>query len=598
MCISKHGLSALIIIGLFVLQFVIGASAPTVKATTVTNTVYVYSGVSDGFIAQSTNETGNYWASGWAATSGQVHSSDTGLSIGQALTGVWRSFLFFDTSGIPVGATVTSAILSLYPVADVSTTDFSVTIQSDGANPHTPLISGDYFKGYYSGSYGATSTASISVGTYWNITLTDTSIINLGSQTNMTLRSSLDITGTAPSGDEYAVFASYEYGLVTNAPRLIITYTVTGSAYTITGPYYENGNLVDGNVNVTLSYTNGFSEVYNLDGSDGSADTVSFSLIYTPYSFNWQTTDGANYTRLFYLGSAGSSALNLYLPSNTSEAQIYQFTISDYAGMTNPYISITKNLNGTTYLIERKPITVSVVSFVMEQWSTYNILLECDEGSYSVPFSAESSFYTNINAAPLMFDVPDTSGNFTAYSQAYNETVIRTQYVDYDDTTTSLNITIFHGVGGDLTVDSSTVIANFNTTYISTQYTSDWTSRDSEENYVVFIIATRDNATYSWRYMILASTPSSPFVGIFDFLGDWPNGVDPAQVIGGVLVVFGGVAVFSYMGTGAGCAFSWIIAGILAVMGWFTISVPMFVFAGFITVLIYIDEAKKTAREL
>lgn len=598
MRITKQNLSALLVIVLFVLSCFIGASTPQTKATTVTNTVYIYSGVSDGYIAQSANETGNNWASGHVATSGQVHSSDIGLTVGQATTGVWRGYLFFDTSGIPTTATITAATLSLYPLQDASTTDFSVTIQSDGANPHNPLISGDFFKGYYSGNYGATSSASISVGTYWNITLTDTSIINLGSQTNMTLRSSRDIAGTAPSGDEYAVFASYENSLTAKAPRLIVTYTVTGSAYTITGPYYENGNLVNGNVNVTLTYTNGFSEVYNLDGSDASADSISFSLAYTPYSFSWQTTDGANYTRLFYLGTAGSSALNLYLPSNTSEAQIYQFTISDYAGMTNPYISITKNLNGTTQLIERKPITVSVVSFVMEQWSTYNILLECDEGSYSVPFSAESSFYTNINAAPLMFDTPDTSGNFTAYSQAYNETVIRTQYADYDDTTTSLNITIFHGDGGDLTVDSSTVIANFNTTYISTQYTSDWTSRDSEENYVVFIIATRDNATYSWRYMILASTPSSPFVGIFDFLGDWPNGVDPAQVIGGVLVVFGGVAVFSYMGTAAGCAFSWIIAGILAFMGWFTISVPMFIFAGFITVLIYIDESKKTAREL
>lgn len=595
---AKQLCSALLLASIFILPLLYGL-IPTAKATTVTNTVYIYGNTSDGFTAQSLNETGNYWASGWASVTGQVHSSDTVLTIGQTLTGIWRSHLFFDTSGIPVSAVITDAVLSLYPLMDNSTADFNVTIQCDGAYPHNPIVSSDYWYGWYGNTtdYGSTSTSELSVGTYFNITLTDTSIINIGGKTNMTMRSEKDINYTIPAEDEYAIFASYEHALTTTAPRLAITYTVTGSAYTITGPYYENGNLALEEVNVTLSYTNGYSEIYELDGTDASADSISFNLAYTPYSFSWQTTDGANYTRIFYLGNSESAALNLYLPSNTSDTQIYQFTISDYAGMTNPYISIAKTLNGTTQLIECKPITVSTVSFVMEQWSTYSIIISCDEGSYSVPFSAESSFYTNINAAPLMFYSAVSEGNYTATAEAYNITDIRVTYTDPDDYTTALNITIFHGYGSALTIDSSTVITSYNTTYTGT-YTSDWNSRDSEENYVVYIIATRDNGTYSWQYMVLSVTPTSPFSGILDFLGDWPNNVDPAQIIGGVLIVYGGVAIFSFMGTSAGCAFSWIIAGILSVIGWFTLSIPMFVFAAIITALIYIDESKKTAREL
>jgi hypothetical protein len=45
------------------------------------------------------------------------------------------------------------------------------------------------------------------------------------------------------------------------------------------------------------------------------------------------------------------------------------------------------------------------------------------------------------------------------------------------------------------------------------------------------------------------------------------------------------------------CGLAWIIAGIMVAIGWFTISIPMFAFAGVLTVIIFLTEAKETTRD-
>lgn len=572
--------------------------APQVKATTVTNTVYIYP-ILDATLLQSVNETGNYYDSAWGRPTGVIHNSDNYLTVSQSVLGVYRSYLFFDTTTIPASATINNATLSLYILDESSFSDFNITIQSgSGAYPHNPLITADYFYSYYSGNYGSVSTSEMTENQYLNISVTDTSIIQANGQTKLVIRNNNEINHITPSTEEKVQFASYENSLTTTGPKLTVTYTVTGSGYSVTGPYYENGEVVNGTAEVTFTYANGLTENYTLDGTDGAADTATFNLAYAPQSFSYSATGALNYTRLYYFPpGTTSAALNLYVTSPDETAQIYQFTISDYSGITNPYIGLTKTLNGTTQYIEYKPITVSTISFVMEQWKNYNIIINCDQGTYSVPFSAEASFYTNLNVAPLLFEQTDLATNFTAYSEEYNSTTIRTTYVDYDSITSELSITIMHGSGA-IEVDYNNTISSFNNTYPSGSYLLDWTSRDSEVSYLVAINATRNGVLYSWVYSIPSPAPQSPFTGVFDFLGDWPNGVDPAQAIIGLIIIISGVGIFSYLGTAIGCAFSWIMAAILTALGWYTISAPLLVFSAVVTALIYLDESKKSAREV
>lgn len=102
----------------------------------------------------------------WTAETGHVIDDHTEFSIGQSCAFLFeevsyhasRGFVFFDTSSIPDGATITSATLSLY-VVTLPANDFNVTIQSGQPTyPHDSLVAGDYNKVHYSGNGGMANT--------------------------------------------------------------------------------------------------------------------------------------------------------------------------------------------------------------------------------------------------------------------------------------------------------------------------------------------------------------------------------------------------------------------------------------------------------
>jgi hypothetical protein len=182
-----------------------------------------YSSTSDGNIY---GNNANY-NTAWTAVSGTVSSTDGYL--GQ-LTGytVHRLFLFFDTSAIPDDATVTSATLSLYGKTDLSTTDFLMTVQNGQPTyPTDPLATTDYNKAYYSDDGGSLTTDGLSTVAYNDITLNSTgeSWISLTGTTKLCVRSSRDIAGTTPTGNEYVqVYLAEETG-TSKDPKLTVNYT-------------------------------------------------------------------------------------------------------------------------------------------------------------------------------------------------------------------------------------------------------------------------------------------------------------------------------------------------------------------------------------
>jgi thermitase len=188
-------------------------------------TLTVYSLSSDGYIYNS----GSSYSMVQSASTGTVDSSISYLTIGQKKVAlgptyyVYRGFVFFNTSALPSNAYLDNATLSLYKKDDYSTTDFDITIQNGQPTyPHNPMQTGDYFRNYYSGNGGTLGTSRFTSG-YNDITMSNLSWINKTGITKLCLRSSRDISGTTPTGNEYVNVYSNEF-LGMNPPRLVINY--------------------------------------------------------------------------------------------------------------------------------------------------------------------------------------------------------------------------------------------------------------------------------------------------------------------------------------------------------------------------------------
>ncbi len=190
-------------------------------------TLTVYTTSADGYIYKS----GTSYSTVQGASTGTTNSTRTYLTIGQwKITGVPntyyvnRGFVYFNTSALPTNAYLDNATLSLYKKDDYSATDFDLTIQNgQPTNPHNPMQTGDYNKNYYSGNGGRFNTTSFTSG-YNAIHMNNLSWINKTGVTKLCLRSSRDISGTAPTGNEYINVYSYEHPGIGYQPKLVINY--------------------------------------------------------------------------------------------------------------------------------------------------------------------------------------------------------------------------------------------------------------------------------------------------------------------------------------------------------------------------------------
>ena len=192
-------------------------------------TLTVYSVSNDGYIYNS----GSVYSTVQSASSGTVDSSSIYITIGQKrgvgpTCYVYRGFVLFNTSVLPSNAYLDDATLSLYKKDDYSSMDFDITIQNGQPTyPHNPMQTGDYCRGYYSGNSGSLNTSRFTSG-YNAIPLNNLSWINTTGVTKLCLRSSRDISGNAPTGNEYInVYSGNAFepgGGITYKPKLVITY--------------------------------------------------------------------------------------------------------------------------------------------------------------------------------------------------------------------------------------------------------------------------------------------------------------------------------------------------------------------------------------
>jgi len=142
--------------------------------------------------------------------------------------GIGRWYIYIDTSSIPDTATITSASLSIEAssIAYLDK-DFNLTLQNGQPTfPHNPLVKADFERDYYSGDGGSINTTTITqLFTPYNISLTPAGLswINKEGYTKFVLRSSRDINGIAPTGDEWLWLYNYADSLT-----LYATWAATG----------------------------------------------------------------------------------------------------------------------------------------------------------------------------------------------------------------------------------------------------------------------------------------------------------------------------------------------------------------------------------
>lgn len=194
------------------------------------NTVQFYPHTSDGFI-EANNAT---YSTAQTASSGSVITGAT-IQFGQqkhSTSGyfVWRGFFSFDTSSIPVGATIDSAILKIYGTLKLdsgSVTPAAVVVSNSQASD-TALV-GDDFDQLGTTSFSTITYASYSTAGYNEFTLNASGLaqINPGGYSKFGLRTDKDIAGTAPPSNHTSQLycSSVDETGTSQDPILEVTYT-------------------------------------------------------------------------------------------------------------------------------------------------------------------------------------------------------------------------------------------------------------------------------------------------------------------------------------------------------------------------------------
>lgn len=132
---------------------------------------------------------------------------------------IWRTALTFDTSRIPIGATIVNASVSLWFTAKTyASSKWNLVVQGGQPlteYPHYPAIQTDYNRWLYTGNYGGISYDAIITGKYSNFSVSDT-IIMKGTLTKFMVRTDQEIAGAVPS-------TTGEVGWFSNSPPVNAT---------------------------------------------------------------------------------------------------------------------------------------------------------------------------------------------------------------------------------------------------------------------------------------------------------------------------------------------------------------------------------------
>jgi len=166
-----------------------------------------------------------------AASASEGSNSDYLSAYTYYTGGTWvigRGLLYFDTSVVPAGSTVTSAkhILYCYDVFNAGTNTNTYIIKGTGAAPHSPVENADFDRTLYSGVVSTTARASITVSQYNDFTISDLTYIIVGGTTRGVIWAGDDYGNNDPHvvGDDVVYGSGLSGRSAENPPKLSITY--------------------------------------------------------------------------------------------------------------------------------------------------------------------------------------------------------------------------------------------------------------------------------------------------------------------------------------------------------------------------------------
>lgn len=219
-----------------------------------------YLSLGDGYMYNIKN---NYLNARNDAPSQYVSTADTYYDVGQATVSsnyaVYRPVTYWNSSTLPDDAIISNAILSFRGQTDASDTDFYVRVQKWTGASEITTSDYDDFDGinYDNGNFNTNSF--ITTG-YNNITLTNFNIVSKTGLTSAMLRSSRDLSATAPTQSERIRFYPRESGSGYEA-KLYVYYTIPTIFYlTATfdngiSTFNINGTSVSNNSQTAINYT-------------------------------------------------------------------------------------------------------------------------------------------------------------------------------------------------------------------------------------------------------------------------------------------------------------------------------------------------------
>jgi hypothetical protein len=518
---------------------------------------------------------------------------------------IFRTLLYFDTSSLPYGATVTGWTLSVYVSGNYAANNFYlVAQQGSNSHPSTPSTSGDYWQGWYSGNGGSLSTSNgLSQGSYWNITGTSLGWITTGGgYTIYALRSSDDIAGVVPSGNEYLILdgCNSQY-----PPLLYVSYTYTAAyTYVTSGPYYENGTVASANVSITLYKRYDPPETRILTGSANQAGVQTWYVANLPYYFMWNISASyMNQSRTFWV-NPNVNFQNIYVYIPAQPYQTYSFKVNDLVGLQHAYLSSTIIVAGVTETVECQPIILSNPSiFTMTQFNAYDMIITCDQGTVDTgPFTPETNYSPTLAVTSFSFPIQYNYYNVSVTATRPNPATMQAYYSDGNFQTTNGTLTILDSLG-------------------TTAYTQSWTgnafqfsytSLDNNTDYTCQIVGQRlDGQTYMWNLALPVPQTSTNIFSALDQLFPtnpvtitmW-NGQQtvlinpPVSTFFALLIIFSVFAVFSYYLVELAAFLAVLVTAILTYMNWITISPTIITIAFVIVAMLAIKRGKRMEREV
>jgi hypothetical protein len=328
----------------------------------------------------------------------------------------------------------------------------------------------------------------------------------------------------------------------------------------------------------------------------------------------WNASTSLNYTSIYDFLDVTSDEVNLYIPNPDTPVGLYSFTVSDIgANMINPFLQSSTEPDGiTNEIVERRSLNgTATVTFVMAQFRTYTLTFICEEGSYSQPFFADTTFDINL---PVLYGAFPSSNSTLPVLEVtrLNSSLIEIEYVDSASLTNWLFLNITHR-------DGTSTINDYNSNTTGHTQVISWNEAVGNWNYIIYANASTSGGIYTWQITVPKQAGDNPWDGQFDWLGNdtetfpdylmgWPEGMTSAQIgqlmACGIIMLFLGIG--SYKNAGASMAIAWIAGGIMFALGWYSggaaqagaSGIPLFAFAGVLAIITHMQEKKSEGAGL